>query len=201
MMTLDADVLESRITARPSPRPSSPPPPSPPSTPSRAALAYLKQSGCAAISIVDVDGHCKIKIGVKPNALAVYWSDAVKARQIVRKTRKHAGADPDRATMAKALHHVARLERVGITPDAVAINRAEAASQQLDEYLERLRKCGAMRDFTRMFKRARFAAGLRGEGFMNWHTAELRLRRALIPVLASGTVKAAGLFAEVLGLT
>lgn len=43
-----------------------------------------------------------------------------------------------------------------------------------------------MRDFTKMYRRARLAAALRGEGFMNYRTAELRLRRcALIPVLAS----------------
>jgi hypothetical protein len=40
-----------------------------------------------------------------------------------------------------------------------------------------------MREFTKTYKRRRLAAGLRGEGFMSYAVAELRLRRALIPLL------------------
>jgi hypothetical protein len=64
-------MLEAAALEAPAARPS----PSPPSPSSRAALAYLKQSGCAAISIVEVDGRVRMKTGAKPGALAVYWSD------------------------------------------------------------------------------------------------------------------------------
>jgi hypothetical protein len=56
-----------------------------------------------------------------------------------------------------------------------------------------------MREFTKMYKRRRLAAGLRGEGFMSYGNAELRLRRALIPLLMGGGKPAVGasLFAEI----
>jgi hypothetical protein len=43
-----------------------------------------------------------------------------------------------------------------------------------------------MRQFTKTYRARRLAATMRGEGFMPFKTAELRLRRALIPLLVNG---------------
>ena len=58
---------------------------------------------------------------------------------------------------------------------------------------------GAAREFTKMYVQG--AAGLRGEGSMSYAVAELRLRRALIPLLQGGGKPAVGqsLFAEIFG--
>jgi hypothetical protein len=65
---------------------------------------------------------------------------------------------------------------------------------------EDLRARGAMREFTKMYKRRRLAAGLRGEGFMSYANAELRLRKALVPLLqGNGNVATASLFASDFG--
>jgi hypothetical protein len=52
-----------------------------------------------------------------------------------------------------------------------------------------------------MYKRRRIAATMRGEGFMPFKTAELRFKRALIPLLMSGGQPVVGqsLFARVFG--
>ena len=47
--------------------------------------------------------------------------------------------------------------------------------------MDSLRGTGVLREFNRAFKRCRMEAMLRGEGFMNYKTAEARLRKALVP--------------------
>jgi hypothetical protein len=56
-----------------------------------------------------------------------------------------------------------------------------------------------MKQFTKAYKARQMAAAARGEGFMSFATAELRLKRALIPLLISGgkPVVGASLFATI----
>jgi hypothetical protein len=68
--------------------------------------------------------------------------------------------------------------RAVLTPHDNAISRAGASAKRLDAYIENLRARGAMREFTKTYKRRRLAAAAQGEGFMTFAVAELRLRRA-----------------------
>jgi hypothetical protein len=65
--------------------------------------------------------------------------------------------------------------------------------------MESLRGNGVLKEFTRTYKQRRLAAKERGENFMSFQTAELRLRKAMIPVLMNGGRPAIGtsLFSEV----
>jgi hypothetical protein len=56
-----------------------------------------------------------------------------------------------------------------------------------------------MRQFTKTYRARRIAVTMRGEGFMPFKTAELRFKRALIPLLMNGGQPVVGqsLFAEV----
>jgi hypothetical protein len=62
-----------------------------------------------------------------------------------------------------------------------------------------MRGTGVLREFNRAFKLRRQAAFARGEGFMNFKTAEARLRQAMVPILMNGgkPVVGSSLFAEV----
>jgi hypothetical protein len=48
------------------------------------------------------------------------------------------------------------------------------------------KRASCARTILHAYRRRRIAATLRGEGFMPFKTAELRLRRALIPLLVGG---------------
>jgi hypothetical protein len=64
-----------------------------------------------------------------------------------------------------------------------------------------MRGTGVLKEFNRAYKRRREAAAERGEKFMSFAVAELRLKRTLIPLLQSGGKPAIGasIFAEVFG--
>jgi hypothetical protein len=89
--------------------------------------------------------------------------------------------------------------RVVLTPHDVAMSRTGEMAKKLDTYIESLRARGAMREFTKAYKRHRVAAAERGEGFMSFKIAEQRFRRALIPLLMNGgqPVAGASLFAQI----
>ena len=90
------------------------------------------------------------------------------------------------ATAEAALHQAASDLQVTLTAHDAAMARAGAAAERLDAYIESLRARGAMREFTKAYRRRRIAATMRGEGFMSFKVAELRLRQALIPLLVGG---------------
>ena len=81
----------------------------------RAALKYLEASGTAAISIItDVDG-AEITVGMKPDAAAIYWLPADKARSVAAKARNIAGDNPDTDQAVRALQEAAAHYRVALT--------------------------------------------------------------------------------------
>src|SRR3982074_3519159 len=55
-----------------------------------------------------------------------------------------------------------------VTPHDVAIERARAASQKVDAYLENLRSSGVLREFNRAFKSRRMAATANGQGLLSF---------------------------------
>jgi hypothetical protein len=84
---------------------------------------------------------------------------------------------------------------VKLTPNDVAISRAQAAAMKLSAYLAGR---GVLRDFNAAFKQRREAAAMQGKGFMSYRAAETRLRRALIPMLANGgTIGPRSLFEQI----
>jgi hypothetical protein len=167
----------------------------------RAALAYLEASGATAILIVEGEAGCVFRTGAMAAQAAgvpvhtTVWVSASVATAVARRARKLAGDCPDVATATEALAQAAADHRVKLTPNDVAISRAQAAATKLDAYLSGR---GMLRDFNRAFKQRREAATMRGEGFMSYRAAEVRLRRALIPMIVNGgNVGPQSLFEEI----
>jgi hypothetical protein len=184
-MTMFDDVADVHTVARPAAR----------SRDERAAIQYLQASGAAPISVVEVDGKATFRIGNSdPRAVAIYWTMAADARAVVTLARKLDG------DAVEALRQAAKEKRATLTPHDTAMMRAADAAKRLDAYIEGLRARGAMKEFTKAYRRHRLAAADRGEGFMSFANAEARLRKALIPRLIGGTVgTTSSLFAEVFG--
>jgi hypothetical protein len=75
---------------------------------------------------------------------------------------------------------------VTLTPHHVAMTRAGDATNRIEQHMDFQRRSGNLREFTRMYKQRRTAAAAQGQGFMTYPVAELRLGRALIPLLVGG---------------
>jgi hypothetical protein len=173
MTMTDADVSDARPASSPD---------------TKAAITYLIASGATAISIVEIEGACAFRLGHKidPNAIEIYWLTAAQAKPLARLARKEAGRHPDIATASAALARAAAALRAVLTRHDVAIERAGDAAAKLDRYMDGLRGTGVLKEFTKAYRRQRLAAAASGAGFMSFKVAELRLRRALVPLLVSG---------------
>jgi hypothetical protein len=173
-MTLTEDVLDVEAVARPAD--------------TRAAISYLVCSGATAIYIIENATGCAFKIGSKISARAavVHWLREDEARKLLKAARRRAGKSPDLTKATSALTKAASDQRITLTPHDVAIIRAGQAAAKLDAYMASLRGTGVLKEFTKAYRRKRLAAGLRGEGFMSYGAAELRLRKALVPLLMNG---------------
>jgi hypothetical protein len=171
----------------------------PRSSDTRAALKYLEASGANAISITTGSGHVVIAVGYKADAVAAFWLLQDRARAVAAKARGLMAGGADVEGAVAALREAAVQLRVTLTAHDVAMARAGAAAHRLDAIVETLRACGMMREFTRQYKLRRAAATARGEGFMSYGNAELRLKRALLPLIQNGgkPVIGASLFAQV----
>ena len=79
--------------------------------------------------------------------------------------------------------------------------RAHVSGRTARSVLSSMRGTGVLKEFTRTYRLRRVAAAERGKGFMSYKVAELRFKRALIPLLMNGGKPAIGssLFAEVFG--
>jgi hypothetical protein len=154
----------------------------------KAAIAYLIASGATAITIIENVAGCSFKVGSKISARAavVYWLREDEARELLKAARRRAGKSPDLTKATSALTKAATDLHVTLTEHATAMMRAGDAAKRLDQYMDSLRGTGVLKEFTKAYRRKRLAAGLRGEGFMPYAAAELRLRRALISLLMNG---------------
>jgi hypothetical protein len=167
----------------------------------KTAIDYLSTSGATAISIIETEGVCSFRVGLKidQNAVSVYWVRETDARSIVKHARRDAGRSPDAARAGRALAQAAADHRQTLTPNDVAMARAGVAVTKLDAYLESLRGTGTLKEFNRAFKQHRVAAMAHGQGFMMYKVAQARLRAALIPLLVAGKTvdPSRSLFAEI----
>jgi hypothetical protein len=167
----------------------------------KAAINYLVASGATAITITEIDGICTFRIGSKmlARSVAIFWIMEVDAKPVVASARKIAGKGAGAAEAIAALHRAASDRRAVLTEHQTAISRATDAAAKLNRYLDSLQGSGALREFTRMYKRRRIEAAANRQGFMTYAVAEARLRRALIPLLTRGGQPAVGssLFAEI----
>jgi hypothetical protein len=174
-------------------------PPRSPNT--KAAINYLIASGATAITITEVDGVCAFRVGTKllARSVAIFWIMEVDAKPVVALARKIAGKGAGGDAAISALHEAASDIRATLTAHSVAISRAANAAARIEEYIDNLHARGAMRIFTKGYKVRRLAAKQRGENFMTYRAAELRLRRALVPLLVGGqgVGPVQALFAEV----
>jgi hypothetical protein len=164
-----------------------------------ATIQYLEAINVAAISIVaDADGIA-ISVDIQRDAVAAFWLPADMVRAVATKARNIAGSDPDVEGAVAAPQEAAVQLRVRLTAHDTAMSRAANAAERLDAYVETLRASGVMKQFTKTYKARRLAAKERGEGFMTFSAAELRFKRALIPLLQNGGKPAVGssLFREV----
>jgi hypothetical protein len=153
-----------------------------------SAIAYLVASAATAITIIENQTGCVYRVGSKldPRAASVFWLPEADARAVMRKARRIAGRSPDIAKAETALVEAAAGFKVTLTDHGTAMIRAGQAAERIERFVETLRASGKMREFTRAYKRRHMAATARGEGFMSYQNAELRLRRALIPLLQGG---------------
>ena len=191
MTTLD-DVADVETVARPAAR----------SADTKAAVAYLIASGATAITIIENVTGCTFRVGTKISrrAAVVMWLREDEATALLKAARRRAGKSPDLTKATSALTKAASDQRVTLTEHATAMMRAGVAAAKLDQYMASLRGTGVLVEFNRAFKRKRMAATARGEGFMPYSTAMLRLRKALVPLLqGGGNVHTATLFADVFG--
>jgi hypothetical protein len=158
-----------------------------PISPDKAALKYLEASGAAPIFITEVDGVATIRTGSKvdPRAVVVFWTMA-DAKPVVACARRIAGKNQNVDDAVVSLRKAAVECRATLTPHGVAISRARVAAERLDAFMSSMRGTGVLKEFTRTYKRRRIAAAERGKGFMSYKVAELRFKRALIPLLMSG---------------
>jgi hypothetical protein len=171
-----------------------------PISPDKAALKYLEASGAAPIFVVAGGDFATIRTGSKvdPRAVVVFRTMA-DAKPIVACARRLAGKNQNADDAAVSPRKAAAECRATLTPHDVAMQRAAGAAGKLDEHLTSLKGTCVLKEFTRTYKRRRIAAAERGKGFMSYKVAELRFKRALIPLLMNGGKPAIGAspFAEV----
>ena len=148
-------------------------------------------------------GGCKISSGSgRRSSRRLFFRNfldhgAPDAKPVVKVARRLAGKNVDDAVVS--LRKAAVECRATLTPHGVAMQRAAGAARRLDEYLTSLKGTGVLKEFARTYKRRRIAAAERGKGFMSYKVAELRFKRALIPLLMNGGKPAVGasLFAAI----
>jgi hypothetical protein len=168
----------------------------------KAALAYLAASGAAPIFVTEVGDVATIRTGSKvdPRAVVVFWTMA-DAKPVVACARRIAGKNQNVDDAVVSLRKAAVECRATLTPHDVVMARAHVAAERLDRFMSSMRGTGVLKEFTRTYRLRRVAAAERGKGFMSYKVAELRFKRALIPLLMNGGKPAIGssLFAEVFG--
>jgi hypothetical protein len=83
-----------------------------------------------------------------------------------------------------------------LTPHKIAMASAATGARNLDVYMETMRKSGQLAVFNGRYKRERAAATASGRNFMTYPQALARLRRLLIPILATGVQQGVGTLFE-----
>jgi hypothetical protein len=168
----------------------------------KRAVEYLRASGAVPIAIIERDGACSIHAGSKsPNLgdiISTVWLAEQDAARVAKEARRLAGDSSDAPTATAALARSAASLGATLTPDDVAIARADDAAQRLDSMIEQMRRGGQLHEFNREYKARRSAALAQGRGFMGYGIATARLRHALIPrLIGQSAAPMQGIFDQV----
>jgi hypothetical protein len=136
----------------------------------KRAESYLAASGAVPISVTRRDGVCSIHTGRAAHAgelVSTQWISEAQAIAVTREARRYAGDRPDGPTAADALARAAVSHRTTLTADHIAIERAGAASERVEQHLAALRRTGGLREFNRAYTARRNQARAAGHGFMS----------------------------------
>jgi hypothetical protein len=138
------------------------------------ATEYLIASGAAAITLSETNKVCSISTGKVPQLREVrarWWTAAADAARVASAARLCAGADPNLPAATASTARSAAALGATLTPDDVAISRANAAVVRLDLMIEQMRRDGTLQEFNSRYKRGRAAAAAVGQGFMGYAPA------------------------------
>ena len=149
----------------------------------KRAESYLQASGAVPISVTRSGSIHAGRAGGHGDVVSTQWIDERQAIAVTREARRYAGDRPDGAIAADALARAAASQRVTLTADHIAIERAGAAAAKIEQHLAVLLKTGGLREFNREFQRRRSEARDAGHGFMSYSTATARLRSAMVEML------------------
>jgi hypothetical protein len=166
--------------------------------PPPSALKYLAES-CAAP--INVGSTGSIHVGKAPSGVATFWASCPDLAEAICLIARRLVDKPDVATATAALHTAARKMGSRLTPNNVAVDRAESAARKIDALMEKMRTSGTLKIFNDEFRQRRLAAFRNGAPYTPYQAALTRLRRELVQILKAGgkidIVAAKGLFARV----
>jgi hypothetical protein len=145
-------------------------------------FAYLKAANIAPIIIEtrEETGTTYIFGNSQRYDDQTLWVDARYRGRIIRYANRVAGPKPSRERMIAALNEAAKTYRQKLTPHLIVIARAARLSKQLDDTLEQMRANGMLKFFHQEYAKHRRERIERGVGYMNFATAQRRLRNAII---------------------
>jgi hypothetical protein len=106
---------------------------------------------------------------------AAFWVKKTDAQRLLEEARERGDVEA-----------AARRLGIAITPHDICLMRVDRQLARLDSILVAARRNGHLREFNRAYKAKRLAAVAKGGNFMPYHTAEKRLQRALVEVIAAG---------------
>src|SRR5262245_40250357 len=141
---------------------------------SPAIRSYLSAFGAVAIVLTS-----KGSIIAVPNPTgyeAAWWVKKADAQRLVDEARERGDVE----AAAKRLG-------IAITPHEIDLMRTDKALARLDTILADAQRNGDLRAFNKTYRQQRLAAVAAGSNYMPYNTAEKRLRRALVEVIAAGT--------------
>jgi hypothetical protein len=146
----------------------------------KRAESYLRASGATPIYVTRAGTIHAGRGNAHGHVISTQWINEAQAIAVTRKARKYAGDRPDGQMAANALARAAALQRATLTLDHVAIERAGAAAEKVEQHIAALRRTGGLREFNKEFSARRNEARAAGHGFMSYSTATARLRSAMV---------------------
>jgi len=155
-------------------------------TPSPAIRSYLRMFQCVAVYVVDG----RVSVSVDPFTpkrapiAGVWWvSNATAALAI--KEACEAEEHSDVVSVAAGL-------RIGLTSNAIAISRAEAAIARMNVLVDQAKQAGLMRCLNGRYRQERMRARAEGRSFPAYATVHKRFVQSLLRI-ASGQTPNKGL--------
>ena len=137
---------------------------------SYSALDYLKSFGVVAVA-VSPSGRVFVCRDPK-GAAAAWWTKAEHADQI--------------AHVAWANGDAAHRLGLSVTAHAKVIERVRERTARIEAALQQALDQGTLKMFNREFRKRRLAARAKGEPFMNYKTAQAKLRRVVTEMVSRG---------------